>query len=162
MKIRVIDITEDSVVDGPGLRTVVWCSGCQHHCKGCHNPETWDFTKGNDIEVNELAEKLNQYKRVTFSGGDPMYQSEAVDELIGLLKPEIDIWIYTGFNLSDFNKIFGKMPNLQSRSFVVKCGPFVENLKDPKCLFRGSSNQRIYQWYAKTNVFDDISDMIDG
>lgn len=162
MEIRILDITEDSVVDGLGLRTVVWCSGCQHHCKGCHNPETWDFKNGYDITVEELAEKLNTYNKITFSGGDPMYQAEALDELIGLLKPEMDIWIYTGFNISDFNILFEKMSNLQSRSFVVKCGPFVENLKDPRCLFRGSSNQKIYQWYAKTSIFSDISDGIDG
>ena len=149
MKARILDITEDSVVDGLGLRTVVWFAGCKHHCPECHNPETWSFDGGYDIEVDELADKLKDCKRITFSGGDPLYQLE-------------DIWIYTGFLLNEVTTMLATTKYLQNRNFVIKCGPYIKTYRDISCLFRGSSNQRIYKYIAGTSTIKDVSDIIDS
>ena len=74
------DLQEDSIVDGPGLRTVIWTQGCAHHCKGCQNPQTWDFEGGGLVPIEMVLsaiDELEYQKGITFSGGDPMYQPEA-------------------------------------------------------------------------------------
>ena len=86
MKVRLAaPITEDSIVDGEGIRSVIWFQGCSHHCKGCQNPETWPFEDGEEFdieEVKEMIDDLEDQDGITFSGGDPMFQPEALLELI--------------------------------------------------------------------------------
>lgn len=159
MKARVADFTYDSVVDGPGLRTVVWFSGCKHKCPDCHNKQLWDFNTGYDIEVKDLADRLKDSKRLTFSGGDPMFQLEALDELVGLLDPNKDIWIYTGYTLQNIDVKIADTKYLKDRNFTIKCGPFVKSLMSRNCLYRGSSNQRIYKY--SNGEYVDISDGVD-
>lgn len=159
MKVQLADITFDSCVDGPGLRTVVWFSGCSHRCPECHNERLQDFNYGYSLDVKELADTLMDSKRITFSGGDPLFQLKALDELIGKLDDK-DIWIYTGFDIKDVKKMILEMPNIRTIEFTMKCGKFVSNLKDSNCKFRGSSNQRIYHY--NNGIFTDISDKIDG
>ncbi len=85
--LRVIDIIDGTSVDGPGLRTSIYFAGCDHHCPGCHNPSTWDFRAGRDMSVGEIVEHIveNDFN-VTFSGGDPLYQYEALTILARAIK----------------------------------------------------------------------------
>ena len=74
------DLQTDSIVDGPGLRAVLWTQGCAHHCRGCQNPQTWDFQGGGEVPiklVKDAIDELEYQTGITFSGGDPMYQPEA-------------------------------------------------------------------------------------
>ena len=92
-----------SLVDGPGVRTVVFFQGCDLHCKGCQNKSTWDMKSGTEVEVAELATLLQKEvcnKKITFSGGEPLMQADGLIELIKLLEG-FDIAVYTGHELSD-------------------------------------------------------------
>ena len=101
LKIRILDILEETMADGPGFRTSIYCAGCAHHCPGCHNPQSWDFNGGREMTVEELLEvvKADEFANVTFSGGDPLYQVEAFTELARRIKEETgkNIWCYTGY-----------------------------------------------------------------
>ena len=144
--IRVLDIIEDTMVDGTGLRTSIYCAGCAHHCPGCHNPQSWDFGGGRMMSTDEIMDviKADPFADVTFSGGDPMYQADGFAELAESIKRETDktIWCYTGFTfeelLADVTK--HKLLNLID---VLVDGPFIQSLRNPDLPFRGSSNQRI-------------------
>lgn len=155
----VYDITHDSVVDGLGVRTVVWFSGCPNNCPGCHNKSIQDLYTGNLYDVDILAEELNKESKITFSGGDPLFQLEAFDDLLGLLKDSIDVWVYTGYNYKDTLEKISRMKNFYSRVSYIKVGPYINSLKSMDCKFRGSSNQKIYKVVG--NELQDISDEID-
>lgn len=159
MSLFVYDITRDSVVDGLGIRTVVWLSGCPNNCHNCHNKEIQDIKTGNLYDVQVLADELNREEKVTFSGGDPLFQLEALDELLGLLKPSLDIWVYTGYSYEKASEIIRSMKNFFKHVNYIKIGPYVESLKDPKCKFRGSSNQKIYK--IEDNGLYDFTEKID-
>ena len=97
MKIRLAgDIQTDSIVDGEGIRTVIWTQGCSHNCKGCHNPETHDHTKGIEIDVEDVKQKLSKVTNqdgVTLSGGDPFFQIEASAEIAKYCKQnDLNVW----------------------------------------------------------------------
>ncbi len=146
MKIRVLDIIEETTADGPGLRTSIYCAGCLHHCPCCHNPQSWDMTGGREMSVDELLEiiKADEFSNVSFSGGDPFYQVEAFTELARRIKSETDktIWCWTGFTYEEImadERLSMLLPYLDA----LVDGPFVEALRDPDLPFRGSSNQRI-------------------
>ncbi len=133
------------MVDGPGFRTSIYCAGCRHQCPGCHNPQSWDFKGGREMSTEELMRiiEADPYANVTFSGGDPMYQCDAFAELARAIheRTNKDIWCYTGFT---FEKLITRAQReLLELLDVLVDGPFVEHLKDPDLLFRGSSNQRI-------------------
>lgn len=138
--------TIESLTDGPGVRLVVFTCGCPHHCKGCHNPKSWDIRNGIKIPTRELADYLldrysEGYNGITFSGGDPLFQSEALYELITLIRkkvPDINIWCYTGYRYEDVPD-----PKILSLIDVLVDGPFEEDKKFPQKKFRGSYNQRI-------------------
>lgn len=158
-------IEKTSVVNGTGIRVVLWVSGCSLHCKGCHNPETWDIYSGEKFDENakqELFEALdNSYiQGVTFSGGHPLeYENtETVLDLIKEIKsryPTKDIWLYTGYelNISNFtSKIRGitkndKHHNIMSEILclcdVVVDGRYIEEERDITLKWRGSRNQRV-------------------
>lgn len=142
--LRILDIVEGTSVDGPGLRTAVYLAGCAHHCPGCHNPQSWDFEAGHYMSIDEVMEVIERNDfNVTFSGGDPMYQAEALQQLADRIHAlGKNIWCYTGFTLDE---ISGREPcrGLLERVDVLVDGPFVEALRDVSLHFRGSSNQRI-------------------
>lgn len=144
--IRVLDIIEDTTVDGPGFRTSIYCAGCSHACKGCHNPQSWDFNGGREMTTEEIMKiiEADPYADVTFSGGDPMYQAEGFIELARAIRERTNktIWCYTGFTYEALLKM-PKQRELLELIDVLVDGPFVESLRDPDLLFRGSSNQRI-------------------
>ena len=144
--IRVLDILEQTVADGPGFRISIYASGCSHHCKGCHNPQSWDFAGGKWMSVDTLMEiiKSDTISNVSFSGGDPFYQAEAFTELARRIKSETGktIWCWTGFTLGEIqaDPVMGKMLDYID---VLVDGPFEQTLRDTSLRFRGSSNQRI-------------------
>ncbi len=156
-KLRILDIAYETMVDGPGFRTSIYCAGCAHHCPGCHNPQSWDFCGGSEMTVQELLDiiKDDEFSNVTFSGGDPLYQVEGFTELARRIKEETGktIWCYTGFTHEEIladKRLSMILPYLD----VIVDGPFVESLKDSELLFRGSSNQRII--YLKEKPDDSI------
>jgi len=134
------------MADGPGLRTSIYCAGCAHHCEGCHNPQSWDFGGGREMEVEELVGlvKADEFSNVTFSGGDPFYQAEAFTELARRIKQETrkTIWCYTGFTIEEIREN-PTMAAMLDYIDVLVDGPFVLALRDTTLHFRGSSNQRI-------------------
>lgn len=142
--LRVIDIVAGTSVDGPGLRTSIYFAGCPHHCPGCHNPHTWDYSAGQDMSIEEImATVIENDFNVTFSGGDPLVQSEALTALAKEIKAiGKTIWCYTGYRYEDIitNK---KLTELLPHIDVLVDGRFVNDLRDTSLLFRGSSNQRI-------------------
>lgn len=140
--LRVVDIVEGTSVDGPGLRTSIYLAGCAHRCPGCHNPQTWDFAAGRDMTVDEIMDIVRRADfDVTFTGGDPMYQAEALIPLAReIRRAGYGIWCYTGFTLEELH---GPMRELLPLLDAIVDGPFVEALRDTELIFRGSSNQRI-------------------
>ena len=154
--LRILDILEETMADGPGLRTSVYCAGCAHHCPGCHNPQSWDFAGGREMTVEEILGviKDDEFSNVTFSGGDPMYQVEGFTELARRIKAETGktIWCYTGFTYEEIladKRMSMILPYLD----VIVDGPFVQALRDPELLFRGSSNQRIIYLKGKPDDY---------
>ena len=95
------DLQSDSIVDGPGLRTVLWTQGCPHHCKGCQNPQTWSTRAGALVPIKEVFKAIDELEcqtGFTFSGGDPMFQVEACNIIADYVKKKgMNIWIYTGY-----------------------------------------------------------------
>ena len=145
MEISVISIVESTSVDGPGLRTTVYCAGCGHRCKGCHNPQSWDINSGIMTDVDVLADRLLATgEDITFSGGDPMFQAEAFAELASKIKTQSNrnIWCYTGYRIEQLLKNHKAMALLKNIDVLVD-GQFELALRDENLIFRGSSNQRL-------------------
>ena len=129
----------NSVVDGPGIRTVLFMQGCNLRCKGCQNKSTWDIAKGIEIEVDELVNLLNKNvfnKKITISGGEPLMQKEALLELVNKLKElNFNIALYTGH-------VKEEVPlEIVEKINYLKTGSFIENLKTTVKPFVGSTNQ---------------------
>lgn len=136
---RIAGILPCSFVNGEGARYVIFLQGCKHHCKGCQNPETWDFDGGKEIGEKEIAEDFRNRKLldgITLSGGDPFFQQEACVELINLLDG-VNVWIYTGFEYDEISET-----ELAKKANVLVVGKFIEDLKCDGQYF-GSSNQKI-------------------
>lgn len=140
-------ITLDSIVDGPGLRFVIWFQGCAHNCPGCHNPQTQSFKAGCEVDLEDIKKEIKKicdegiYDGVTFSGGDPLYQIDALEELINYCKSlNLNTWVYTGFVYEKINTI---MLNKLKNADILVDGPFEIQKKSFDCLYRGSTNQRI-------------------
>lgn len=151
-KIRIAGYVDDSIVDGPGIRFTVFTQGCAHHCFNCHNPETWAFDKGKDVDIDELISKIKRnplLQGITLSGGDPLYQVNACLELVKKVKElnsDLDIIIYTGFTFEELANNFKKNNDLLSLlklSDILIDGKYEDSLRDLTLKFRGSSNQRV-------------------
>lgn len=144
--ISVIRIVEDTMVDGPGFRTSIYCAGCPNACPGCHNPQSWDINTGHKMSTDEIMEVIeaDPFANVTFSGGDPMYQAEGFTELAKAIRQRTDknIWCFTGFTYETLLKKEKQRALLEQIDVLVD-GPFVQKLKDEDLLFRGSKNQRL-------------------
>ena len=148
--LRVSGIVPESIVDGPGIRFVIFAQGCNHYCKGCHNPSTFDLNGGSLVEIDTLMSEIKKnplLKGVTFSGGEPFLQAGAFTEiakrchLLGL-----DVISYTGYTFENLVSGFAEHPDwkpLLENIDVLIDGPFIEEKKSLLLLFRGSSNQRI-------------------
>lgn len=142
------NITVDDMLNGEGLRTVLWVSGCDHRCRGCQNPQTWPELSGIPFDEAAKAELFEALSRdyingITFSGGDPLYCNNR--EIVGALIEEISeklpdktIWLYTG---SLFEEI--KTLPFISKVDVIVDGPYIESLRDTQLHWKGSKNQRV-------------------
>lgn len=142
------NITKDDMLNGDGLRTVLWVAGCTHHCQNCQNPVTWDITGGLPFDENaekELFENLSKpyCSGITFSGGDPLHPFNR-EEVFRLIKkcrqeyPDKTIWLYTGFLWEEIKDI----PEIADIDVLCE-GKFVQELADTKIHWVGSSNQRV-------------------
>lgn len=147
--IRVAGIVKESIVDGPGIRLVVFAQGCKHHCPGCHNPETHSFEGGELMSVGEILEILKKnplLDGVTFSGGDPFEQADSFAVLGEKVKAlGLNVMTYTGYTyeeiLDEINTNSGWKSLLYTTDILVD-GKFDLNKKSLTLKFRGSSNQR--------------------
>lgn len=151
MKIRLASkLQYDSIVDGEGIRTVIWTQGCPHKCPGCHNPETHSCEKGFLVDVDVIKEKIASYVNqdgITLSGGDPFMQPEACYEIASFAKEMgLNVWCYTGYTfeallaLSERNDIYMKLLSVID---VLIDGRFMLDKRSLSLKFRGSSNQRV-------------------
>lgn len=145
---RYHNITTDDMLNGDGLRTVLWVAGCPHRCQGCHNPITWDIDGGipfDEAAESELFEKLSAdyISGITFSGGDPLHPQNR-EEVTRLAKrvraelPEKTIWLYTGYTWEEISDL-----EVVALADVLVDGRFEKNLFDAKLHWKGSSNQRV-------------------
>lgn len=147
---RYHNITTDDMLNGDGLRTVLWVAGCTHCCKGCHNPITWDINGGipfDEAAEQELFEKLasEHISGITFSGGDPLHPENRGEIARLCVKfrerfPDKDIWLYTGYT---FEEIESEFPEIIPLVDIIVDGEFVEEECDPKLHWCGSANQRV-------------------
>ena len=142
------NITKDDMLNGDGLRVVLWVAGCTHHCKGCQNPITWDITGGTPYDYNAEKELFDDLSKdyisgITFSGGDPLHPFNR-EEVFRISKkarelfPNKTQWLYTGFLWEDIKDI----PEISNLDVVCE-GRFVEELLDNRLHWVGSSNQRV-------------------
>lgn len=145
---RYHNITKDDMLNGDGLRTVLWVSGCDHCCKECHNPITWDPNGGLLFDEEAKQELFEVLKRdyisgLTLSGGDPLYAGNRED-ILKLVKevrerfPQKTIWMYTGFEWESIEHL-----EIMDYIDVLVDGEFEIDKADPQIHWRGSSNQRV-------------------
>ena len=140
-------IVTDSIVDGPGIRTCVFCQGCPHHCPGCHNPETWDFGCGTPMDEDAILAIVRSNplcRGVTFSGGEPFAQAEGFARLGRLLKDAgYEVASYSGYTFEQLlNGTPAQKALLQTIDVLID-GPFLQEERSLQLSFRGSRNQRI-------------------
>lgn len=146
---RIAGVVKHSSVDGPGVRFTVFFQGCPHHCPGCHNPETWDPAGGEEIEIEDLIGRILKTRYldgVTFSGGDPLAQPEAVIAAADAARQKgLSVWCYTGWTLEQIleGKAGERALEALSHIDVLVDGPFRLELLSKECIYRGSSNQRL-------------------
>ena len=145
-KICIMEVIEETMADGPGLRTSIYCAGCSHRCPGCHNPQSWNMKNGHWVTVDDLLDviKADEFCNVSFSGGDPFYQAEAFTELARRIKEETSktIWCWTGFTLEELEAEADCRRMLGCIDVLVD-GPFVQAERDISLAWRGSRNQRV-------------------
>lgn len=145
---RYHNITKDDMLNGDGLRVVLWVAGCTHCCKECQNPITWDPNGGLPFDDDAKAEIFEQLDKsyisgITFSGGDPLHPANRVDvrNLAIEIKekyPNKTLWLYTGYTWEEI----ASLPIMQYLDVVVE-GPFILERRDVKLLWKGSDNQRV-------------------
>ena len=148
--IRIAGVVRESIVDGPGLRLAVFCQGCPHGCKDCHNPDTHDFCGGYDCEISKIVEAVKAnplLDGVTFSGGEPFLQPAAFCSLAAALKearPDLNLMAYSGYTYEELTEMKDMdVDELLSKIDLLVDGRFIAEQKDLTLLFRGSSNQRV-------------------
>ena len=150
MKLRIAGVTKESVVDGPGIRLVIYAQGCPHRCPGCHNPETHVSDGGIETTVTELAKMIKQAKLirgVTFSGGEPLMQPQAFARLAEIIKAAgYDLVVYSGYRFEQIREMaaVNKYINtILKHTDILVDGPYIAELRDLRLAFRGSANQRL-------------------
>ncbi|QBD84003.1 anaerobic ribonucleoside-triphosphate reductase activating protein [Clostridium tetani] len=149
--LQVAGFLDNSLANGKGLRSVLFLSGCNHKCKGCHNLIMQDFKYGDRVKIDEIMDRVRKnipiIRGVTFSGGEPLEQAENLARLASMIKKEnLNIWCYTGYEfeyiLDNMNKING-WKNLIENIDILVDGTFQKDKNKPKLKYKGSSNQRI-------------------
>lgn len=147
---RIFGVVENSTVDGKGIRYSLFVQGCGHHCKGCHNPASWDYNGGTEKSVKDIIDAINRVKLikgVTFSGGEPLDKAKELREIVdGVRKehPRYNFWSYTGYTFEELYKEgnVDRLAFLHSIDVLVD-GEFKLEQKSLMLPFRGSANQRI-------------------
>lgn len=147
--LRIAGIEYESIVDGPGMRNTIFTQGCNHNCKGCHNPQTHALDGGYKISLSEVYDKITDnplITGITLSGGDPVLQYKNLIPLVKKLKEhDYNIWMYTGYYIED---LLYRYTDCDFRDFflpyidIIVDGPFIEDLKSLHLSYRGSRNQR--------------------
>ena len=150
MYLRLAGIVKESVVDGPGIRMVVFAQGCPHHCPGCHNPDSHDPTGGYESTTAEIIESLPDGKLVsgvTLSGGEPFAQAEALATVAAAAKQKgLNVVTYTGYRFEKLLDMGQQEPGilkLLKLTDILVDGPYEQEHRDLGLAFRGSSNQRL-------------------
>lgn len=141
-------IEHDNIVNGDGLRAVVWTQGCLTHCKGCQNPETWDLEAGFLVDVDEVKERLASFRGqsgLTFCGGEPFLQPEACKNIADYVKKELgwNVWSFSGYTYEQIKEWGGAALEFLLTLDALIDGPFVLAERDLTLKFRGSRNQRL-------------------
>ena len=145
---RYHNITKDDMLNGDGLRVVLWVAGCEHCCEDCHNPVTWDINGGIPFDENAKQELFNELEKeyisgVTLSGGDPLHMAnrEEIATLVNEIRekfPQKTIWLYTGYEWETIKNL----PLIKSVDVVVD-GKYNKDLRDITLPWRGSTNQKV-------------------
>lgn len=148
--LRISGCVSDSIVDGPGMRYVVFVQGCPHHCPGCHNPQTHDFAGGYLADPQEIVRQVQAdplISGVTFSGGEPFCQAQALSELGAQIKQlGKNLVVYSGYTYEQLLQKGEQEPailELLKLADLLIDGPYVEAQRDLSLQYRGSSNQRL-------------------
>lgn len=141
-------LEHDNIVNGDGLRAVVWTQGCPNHCKGCQNPETWDYEAGFMVEVKEICERLSKFEGqagLTFCGGEPFVQPKACREIAEYVRKNLgwNVWSFSGFKYEQIKAAGGEAWEFLKSLDALIDGPFILSQKDLSLRFRGSKNQRL-------------------
>lgn len=148
LNLRIAGVIDESIVDGPGIRFVIFTQGCPHHCPGCHNPQTHDFSGGELVPISRILSDIQAdplISGVTLSGGEPFCQPEPLVELVRILKQEgKHVMAYTGYTWEQLlamedPAVFA----LLRQCDILVDGPFVQAERDLSLRFRGSRNQRL-------------------
>ena len=145
-ELRVAGVIEESIVDGPGIRFVLFLQGCRLHCPGCQNPQTWDFDGGTLVTSDEVLARIKEnplVHGVTFSGGEPFEQAQALLPLAAELKAQgYHLMAFSGYTFEQLREKSECRALLEKLDLLVD-GPFLEAQKSLDLRFRGSRNQRI-------------------
>ena len=149
MKIRLSGPLEhDNIVNGYGLRAVLWTQGCPNHCKGCQNPETWDFNGGKLVDIEDVKKELRTFKGqagITFCGGEPFVQPKECKEIADFCRKELgwNVWSFSGFTYEAIKEKGGDAWEFLKSLDALIDGPFILEQRDLTLKFRGSKNQRL-------------------
>jgi anaerobic ribonucleoside-triphosphate reductase activating protein len=162
-KIRIAGIVKESIVDGPGIRYVVFAQGCKHNCPGCHNPETHSFNGGILVDIEELIQQMKQnplIDGITLSGGEPFEQAEGFGELAMRAKKQgYSVMTYTGYTfeyiLENMESINGWRKLLTNTDTLVD-GRFELDKRSLELKYRGSYNQRIIDVKQSIDLTDEM------
>ncbi|MDO4617342.1 MAG: anaerobic ribonucleoside-triphosphate reductase activating protein [Lachnospiraceae bacterium] len=145
--LKLAGIVHDSIVDGPGMRIVLFTQGCPHHCEGCHNPETWDFDAGVSLTLEDILKEIESNpmcRGITFSGGEPFAQAGELAKLAGVLKSRgYEVASYSGYTFEQLLKGTDDQKKLLRMIDVLIDGPYQPEYRSLNLNFRGSSNQRV-------------------
>lgn len=145
MEIRISGIEHESIVDGDGIRYVIFTQGCPHHCPSCHNPQTHSFDAGKLIGVDALLADISKRRDyidgITLSGGEPFCQSDQCSVIAEQAqKMGLTVWCYTGYL---FEELYGRNDRLLNHIDILVDGPFIQQKRSLALQFRGSTNQRL-------------------
>lgn len=166
--VKIAGVVKNSIVDGPGFRYVIFVQGCNHHCKGCHNPQTWNYNCGDDVSVSELIDDIREtfssnpmMRGLTLSGGEPLDKSDDLLELVLGVKDIVKhIMIYSGYTLEEAlvkGKETPSIIKLLSNCDWMVDGEFEIEKRDLEQMYKGSSNQRV----INLNKFFETGDIVE-
>lgn len=148
--LRILKIYKETIADGEGFRYSIYLSGCRHCCKGCHNPDSWNYESGallTEDWLNKIVDEINGnplLDGITFSGGDPFFYPQSFLQLLKIMKAKTakNIWCYTGYTYEQLMES-DELKSCLGYIDVLVDGRFMKEMYSPSLSFRGSANQRI-------------------